>query len=256
VPQAPPALVPSSSLLGSSWSGSGGSSSSTSPVASNWRSWGHQPSSASALPGMAATAAVLVLQLGRRQRRLVARRALRLQRAPSKASAESSAGRFVGFTSVFAVTPALLARAEAQEAKAASEADKEPASVFYVGVTDASILPYVQERLGASPLHEVSFVGILLTPDMKARGCSQLSACLRYLPGGDEEQVDFIAAAAKDVPLELPPGLVVAAVLPREDIHEALVLRTSSATVSSLSDLPPGSRVCAASHRRRLQIAG
>ncbi len=57
----------------------------------------------------------------------------------------------------------------------------------------------------------------------------------------------------KDLPTESPPGLVVAAVLPREDPRDALVVN-GRILAQSLDDLPRGSRVGTSSLRRRAQL--
>lgn len=54
----------------------------------------------------------------------------------------------------------------------------------------------------------------------------------------------------KDVPAELPPGLVIAGVSPREDVRDVLVSRRWG----SLEELPPGARVGTSSLRRRAQL--
>lgn len=54
----------------------------------------------------------------------------------------------------------------------------------------------------------------------------------------------------KDVPAELPPGLTIAGVSPREDARDALVSRRGL----HLSDLPRGARIGTSSLRRRAQL--
>jgi len=54
----------------------------------------------------------------------------------------------------------------------------------------------------------------------------------------------------KDVPVELPPGLVIASVVERADPHDALV----SNHFDSLGDLPQGARVGTSSLRRQAQL--
>jgi hydroxymethylbilane synthase len=54
----------------------------------------------------------------------------------------------------------------------------------------------------------------------------------------------------KDVPAELPPGLVIAGVSPRQDVRDVLVSRRWG----SLEELPPGARVGTSSLRRRAQL--
>jgi hydroxymethylbilane synthase len=63
-------------------------------------------------------------------------------------------------------------------------------------------------------------------------------------------RADIAVHSMKDVPMELPPGFVLAAILEREDPRDAFV----SLRHASLSDLPPGSRVGTSSLRRESQI--
>jgi len=56
--------------------------------------------------------------------------------------------------------------------------------------------------------------------------------------------------SAKDVPMELPPGFTLAAILPREDPRDAFV----SNTYESLETLPPGAVVGTSSLRREAQL--
>ncbi|MFH1024259.1 MAG: hydroxymethylbilane synthase [Planctomycetota bacterium] len=64
------------------------------------------------------------------------------------------------------------------------------------------------------------------------------------------KDADIAVHSLKDLPVELPEGLVIAAILPREDPRDALVSRK----FTTLGDLPPGSRVGTSSPRRRAQI--
>ena len=64
------------------------------------------------------------------------------------------------------------------------------------------------------------------------------------------ETIDLAVHSMKDVPTALPKGIVIAAVLPREDVRDVLV----SPTRGSLAALPPGARVGTSSLRRRAQI--
>ncbi|HEU4333176.1 MAG TPA: hydroxymethylbilane synthase [Candidatus Eisenbacteria bacterium] len=65
-----------------------------------------------------------------------------------------------------------------------------------------------------------------------------------------EGRVDLAVHSLKDLPTENPPGLVVAALLTREDPRDALVTRSGL----GLSALPSGSRVGTSSLRRRSQL--
>src|SRR5690606_22280443 len=56
--------------------------------------------------------------------------------------------------------------------------------------------------------------------------------------------------SAKDVPMELPPGFTLAAILTREDPRDAFV----SNAYASLEELPPGAVVGTSSLRREAQL--
>jgi hydroxymethylbilane synthase len=60
-------------------------------------------------------------------------------------------------------------------------------------------------------------------------------------------RIDLAVHSAKDVPTVLPPGLVLAACLPREDARDVLI----SARARTLQDLPAGATVGTASPRRQ-----
>jgi hydroxymethylbilane synthase len=62
--------------------------------------------------------------------------------------------------------------------------------------------------------------------------------------------VDLAVHSAKDMETWLPPGLVIAGVLPREDPRDALISRS---TVKGLADLPRGAVLGTASLRRQAQ---
>lgn len=63
-------------------------------------------------------------------------------------------------------------------------------------------------------------------------------------------RADFAVHSMKDVPVALPQGFVIAAVLEREDARDALVSRRWP----SLAALPPGARVGSSSLRRECQL--
>jgi len=62
-----------------------------------------------------------------------------------------------------------------------------------------------------------------------------------------ERRADLAVHSLKDLPTELPEGLALAAIPPREDPHDALVGKR-------LADLPPGARVGTSSLRRSAQL--
>ena len=68
-----------------------------------------------------------------------------------------------------------------------------------------------------------------------------------------KRKIDLAVHSLKDLPTESPAGLLVAAVLEREDPRDALVVN-GRILAESLDDLPPCSRVGTSSLRRRAQL--
>ena len=66
----------------------------------------------------------------------------------------------------------------------------------------------------------------------------------------EEQRADIAVHSMKDVPGDLPAGLIIASVLPRADARDALV----SSKVARLEDLPAGARVGSSSLRRQAQL--
>jgi hydroxymethylbilane synthase len=62
--------------------------------------------------------------------------------------------------------------------------------------------------------------------------------------------VDIAVHSAKDLPTQLPAGLIIAGYLPREDVRDALITRHGG----GLAALPQGARIGSASLRRRAQL--
>ena len=94
--------------------------------------------------------------------------------------------------------------------------------------------------LGGAELVEVSSDGEVGDKERFVRGVE------RALLGGEAE---VGVHSAKDLPGELTEGLILAAVPPREDAHDAWV-----GAGDSLGDVPEGARVGTASLRRRAQL--
>ncbi|KAL3895018.1 MAG: hypothetical protein SGCHY_004942 [Lobulomycetales sp.] len=68
-----------------------------------------------------------------------------------------------------------------------------------------------------------------------------------------ESSVDIVVHSLKDVASDMPPGLVLACILPRADPHDVLVLPPGS-TVKSIANLPPGAKIGSGSVRRIGQV--
>jgi hydroxymethylbilane synthase len=65
--------------------------------------------------------------------------------------------------------------------------------------------------------------------------------------------VDCCVHSLKDLPTEMPEGLTIGAILPREDPRDVLIVNNVTGA-STLSELPRGSRVGTSSLRRRAQL--
>jgi hydroxymethylbilane synthase len=66
--------------------------------------------------------------------------------------------------------------------------------------------------------------------------------------------VDIAVHSAKDLPTQLPEGLIIAGYLPREDVRDALITRHGAKHGAGLAALPQGARIGSASLRRRAQL--
>jgi len=69
----------------------------------------------------------------------------------------------------------------------------------------------------------------------------------------EKGDVDFVVHSMKDLPTTLPPGMVIGAVLEREDPRDAVIIKSNS-DWKSLKDLPAGSVVGTSSLRRAAQL--
>ena len=63
-------------------------------------------------------------------------------------------------------------------------------------------------------------------------------------------RIDLAVHSMKDVPVDLPPGLAIAALLPREDPRDVVV----SNSAATLMDLPQGARLGTSAVRRVAQV--
>jgi hydroxymethylbilane synthase len=74
------------------------------------------------------------------------------------------------------------------------------------------------------------------------------------------QEADLAVHSLKDLPTELPEGLVLGAVLPRADVRDVLIQRVSptegagSRSATGLDGLPQGARVGSSSARRQAQL--
>lgn len=66
-----------------------------------------------------------------------------------------------------------------------------------------------------------------------------------------ENRVDFVVHSLKDLPTQIPAGLILAATLMREDPRDVFLSREAA----SFDTLPPGSKVATSSRRRAAQLA-
>lgn len=66
-----------------------------------------------------------------------------------------------------------------------------------------------------------------------------------------EGRIDFAVHSLKDLPVEASPGIVVAAVLSRDDARDVVITRSGT----PLAELPPGAVLGTSSNRRMAQIA-
>ena len=109
------------------------------------------------------------------------------------------------------------------------------------------------------PGMEVTISGIQTDADQWAGDLAALGGKGAFTKSIDRAlllgEIDAAVHCMKDVPgdVPLPPGLVFAAYLPREDIRDCLVFPASSA-MTCLADLPAGARIGTSSVRRKAQL--
>lgn len=115
---------------------------------------------------------------------------------------------------------------------------------------------HIQSRLGALyPQLEVSIVGMTTEGDrMLGTSLSKIGGKGLFVKELEEAlaaaRADIAVHSVKDVPMNLPPGFVLAAITERADPRDAFV----SNHYRSLDDLPAGSRVGTSSLRRESQL--
>src|SRR5579862_3545249 len=69
-----------------------------------------------------------------------------------------------------------------------------------------------------------------------------------------ERHIDVAVHSMKDVPTWLPDGLAIAALLPREDPRDVLLVAKRLGPIRRIADLPHGARVGTAALRRQAQL--
>ena len=103
------------------------------------------------------------------------------------------------------------------------------------GAVELSIITTSGDRIRDKPLRDLGGKGLFTKEIDEA-----------LLAG----RVDLAVHSIKDLPTALPPGIVIAAVLPRGDVRDAFI----SAKGVPLAALPPGSVVGSSSLRRQAQV--
>jgi len=108
----------------------------------------------------------------------------------------------------------------------------------------------ITERTGIS----VELVGLTTFGDVTRAELAQIGGTGVFVSALRESllagEVDFAVHSLKDLPVGPMPGIVLAAVPPREDPRDALVGREGA----KLADLPPGARIGTGSPRRAAQL--
>ena len=125
----------------------------------------------------------------------------------------------------------------------AEEAQGRLASAHGLKAGDTELVPVTAsgDRIQDRPLAEIGG---------KALWTKELDAWLH------EGSIDLAVHSAKDVETIRPDWLTIAAVLPREDVRDVLVLRQAQdeRVIASIHALPPGARVGTSAPRRAAQL--
>ena len=103
------------------------------------------------------------------------------------------------------------------------------------GALDLVVIRTTGDRVTDRPLAELGGKGLF---------CKEIEAALL------ERRVDLAVHSIKDLPTWLPEGLVLGAVLEREDPRDVLIARTPA----TIADLPEGAVIGTASVRRKAQL--
>jgi hydroxymethylbilane synthase len=115
--------------------------------------------------------------------------------------------------------------------------------------TRGSALALAQANTVAKLIGGAEVVPIKTSPDAARSGGDKARFVREIERALLDGEVDLGVHSAKDLPTELPDGLEIAGVAPREDPRDAYV-----GHVSSLGEVPEGSRIGTSSLRRRAQI--
>jgi len=115
---------------------------------------------------------------------------------------------------------------------------------------------HVRERLRALyPSCDVELLGLTTTGDRRLdQPLADIGGKGLFIKELEEamadERADLAVHSLKDVPMDMPQGFTLAAIMAREDPRDAFV----SNAYRALADLPPGSRVGTSSLRREAQL--
>jgi hydroxymethylbilane synthase len=119
---------------------------------------------------------------------------------------------------------------------------------------------HVSELLtGLVPDLKVEVTGIVTSGDRWQGDLAQMGGKGAFMKEIDKAlssgRIDVAVHCVKDVPgdVPLPPGLIFAAYLPRDDVRDC-VLFPATSPYGGLAELPPGSRVATSSVRRTAQL--
>lgn len=127
--------------------------------------------------------------------------------------------------------------------------------------TRKSKLARIQTDWVIDALREVGVSNPIRVLEIDTMGDQKLNVSLPTLGGGGvfleeierellDEKIDFAVHSLKDIPVELPAGLVIASIPVREDHRDALLNKEGH----SLATLPPGAVVGTSSLRRVAQL--
>ncbi len=133
-------------------------------------------------------------------------------------------------------------------------------SEFLIGTRGSKLALYQAELVKAKlaqsfPLFKFTLVKIKTSGDMIRRSTLDPFATKRVFTKEIEEalehqEIDMGIHSAKDLAAELPAGLIIGAVLEREDARDCLISREGK----KLSELPMGARIGTSAVRRRAQL--